>query len=130
MLQYCHDISNIKQYDDNTVNTIPLLSCSCGHTPNQIPQSLEINQMHGCNARVKTHTERPNLQSVFPLLLEHTVVEGWFTSIRSILPKPMVFGHPKAVRHHCVNIGSVPILLSSFQAEQKGSTTVSEHQNA
>ena len=66
MLQYYHDICNRKQYDDNAVNPVPLLSGSCGHTHDQIPQSLEINQKHRCNAHVKVHSRRPNLQSDFP----------------------------------------------------------------
>ena len=124
MLRYCHDISNIKQYDDNTVILYLYFPAAVAFR-----NKSEASMQCACE-NTHTHTERPNLPSFFSPLLEHTVVEGWFTSIRSILPKPMVFGHPKAVRHHCVNIGSVPILLSSFQAEQKGSTTVSEHQNA
>ena len=71
MLQYYHDICNGKQYDDNAVNPIPLLSCSCGHTHDQIPQSLEINQKHRCNAHVKYTLGVQTCKVIFPAAGSH-----------------------------------------------------------
>ena len=109
MLQYCHNIDLTKESDENTVSR----SCSCGHTPKAhsaiFEEESEASMQCACDSRLCAS----KLAKWFSPLLEHTALEGWFRSIGSILPKPMAFGHPEAVRHHCVNIGSAPIVLSS-----------------
>ena len=107
MLRYCHDISNIKQYDDNTV-----ILYLCFPAAVAFRNKSEASMQCACE-NTHTHTERPNLPSFFSPLLEHTVVEGWFTSIRSILPKQWF----SAILKQCDTIVSTSVLFpSSFQA--------------
>ena len=116
MLQYCHDISNIKQYDDNAVNTIPLLSCSCGHTPNQIPQSLEINQKHRCNARVKTHTHTLSVQTCQVFFPRCWSTLSWRAGSHPFGPFSLNQWF-SAILKQCDTIVSTSVLFpSSFQA--------------
>ena len=127
MLQYYHDICNRKQYDDNAVNPVPLLSGSCGHTHDQIPQSLEINQKHRCNAHAKVHSRRPNLQSDFPRCW---ITLSWRAGSHPFGPFSLN-QWLRAILKQCDTIVSTSVLFpSSFRAERKGSTTVSEHRNA